>query len=1659
MAGPTVEEQVVLDADPRALNAAMAAIENKIKTIGGMVTKIVRDAEAGGKAFDNTLIQTLRQYQKAQGALSTLANASNTPSGRIQDLNGNRALARQTIQATEYARELNVARNAVEALQAKINNLNKAAAAGGTITTKQRDQLNNYQQQLTVLKQLDKQFSAMTDKARRMSGVDLSAEIKAVADARDRVAKAALSGRRVNIGTELNGLSDAQAALADRIAAARRAETQALRTSLQARKELAIADVSNLKEVDALERARTNNARKMAEIRAELRTANAAERVGLLENLQIEKARGAQIRSNLSEAQRLARAEGGGGAGGGSAPGRTGIAKYLPAGGLAAVGVRTLAYGGIAGAAFGAVNTVTEGVGFGIQFEDELAKLQAIANATTSQMQTLKASILDVGTSSRFSVIDLTKISQTLAQAGVSAGEMKTVLEAVTTLATASGSTPDEAVNLVTGALGAFQLQASETARVADLMTSALNRTKLTVQQVGQAIQYVGATAFEQNVTLEDLLATVGAMAQAGIKSGSTIGTGLRQLLVDLADPSKKLVEQLKAVGLTAADVNVSVHGEAQVLETLKTAGFGAGQAYAGLETRAAAAYLVLKNNVDVMDQLKLSFAEQGAAATANERAMDSLTAQWQRFKNILADGFSDDLDGLLVRAKDFLRWVNDTMSQKKGADAFSFSVSDPIGTGYGSDRYKNNWGEIGRFFAYENENLLPDTLKSIYKIQNAALDLMTPRFWIGGEGMGQALDRYNKNLGQTHDSMEKLQTKLTGFNEKADKQRGLISEVDKEMSRLSVQHGSLEGHTTRTTAETVTLMSKFEGLSKYLVGVTGDYGSLMNAMRQYRAEASGTMQTILSGQISAQGQVASAALAAGRGVRSRIFGNSALMSQLRPNERAALQQPRDPANARIIAEAGERLNNNDLRELSKQLGINAQALGEQRVATSQLNATMTQNTAAGQSLTDRTAKAEAGLAELAGLNGKARTSKANEARESARAVVAEVDRRLARGGPNDPAVAQLNEWKSRAQAVVTGVAAALAPTKDEIKEANKVEKQPKITQADIDGLGKALGLAMGRGHDDSPAARARQDAMHRRGLTPATGNTSGHTAPGGVARDFRTGPISNEQGARLEAAAKKYFADNGITGLFIQYENGKGKGQGTGPHLHVSARRNARRTGPASDGGDALAIQDALNQSQTQIDQRTYSTALKNIKGTATQELFQSTVTAAQTALDKLSADLMRDALNDLAKQGIVNDADPRFQERMTQVKEAIAQNKEQFQQAVADGLIKSTERQIKAAQTAFDLSMKPFDDRLAAAQGSVAGLGLYSNRFTPDYVTQLAQSRVSQAQEAQVRARAASLPTLISNDEGTLASLQSQMASGFGKDGTPLEGNALETVRQKVQELTKSIADLRTEKSNLDAQLGASGLVPTTFSDGLTQAIENFRQAHNLTQTFKQDVIDNLGGAIDMVASSLTDMFTGILTGTQSAIGAFANFAKSIIRYIQEMVAKIIASKILGMLINLVGSWVGSNVGPSTSTTVPGNPEGSSSFFDFGSLGSFNGGPAGAPIGRLQGGIVANGSEARDSVQTRLAKGEWVIRKKAVDSVGNDFMAQLNAHGAGALKAMQTVPALPKPAHQETNVWVVKPDQLPQPGPRDFIVAVQEDILSGGETAKLIKHVSHGG
>ncbi|RQT19458.1 phage tail tape measure protein [Burkholderia contaminans] len=317
-----------------------------------------------------------------------------------------------------------------------------------------------------------------------------------------------------------------------------------------------------------------------------------------------------------------------------------------------------------------------------IQYEEALAHLKTITSATDLQLASLASTIETVSNATRYSATDLTKAAAALSETGVTTNQLGVALRGVADLATATGEDFNKTVDTVTGSLGAFKMSASDTVQVTNMIAQAVNSSRLTMDKLKTSIETAGETASEAGVSFKEMLSATVSITNTGTASGATLGGGLRQLLIDLEKPSQKFKATLDQLGLTQEDINVKSQGLYGALKNLKDAGFTAADAMQAFEARSASAFTALSGNLSEMNDFSSTLNHTDAAVRANAEQMETLGAQYDRFKNqtslLVGEGFTPLLDGL----KHLLDLTSSAETALKNYAGVTETVGTLIGTG-----------------------------------------------------------------------------------------------------------------------------------------------------------------------------------------------------------------------------------------------------------------------------------------------------------------------------------------------------------------------------------------------------------------------------------------------------------------------------------------------------------------------------------------------------------------------------------------------------------------------------------------------------------------------------------------------------------------------------------------------------------------------------------------------------------------------------------------------------------------------------------------------------------------------------------------------------------------------------------------------------------------
>lgn len=287
--------------------------------------------------------------------------------------------------------------------------------------------------------------------------------------------------------------------------------------------------------------------------------------------------------------------------------------------------------------------------------DKSLYDLKAIAGLTNSELSSLSSTLVKVSESSKFTSVDLAKSATDLAQAGFSGKQIEESIGGIAQLATATGSELAKTTDVVSTTLNIFNLRATDTQNVVNTLTTALNLTKLDLERLGLGLQYAGEAAANSGIGFEELTASIGAFANAGARSGSTIGTGLRSLITELAAPTAKLQTEFDRLGISTEDINLKSQGLTGVLQNLSDKGFVASAAFEALDRRSVNAFLSISSQLGTINDLTKAFSFSTAAADGAADANESLANKLNRTTGIFGNLATSLLEGPLKTFKQFI--------------------------------------------------------------------------------------------------------------------------------------------------------------------------------------------------------------------------------------------------------------------------------------------------------------------------------------------------------------------------------------------------------------------------------------------------------------------------------------------------------------------------------------------------------------------------------------------------------------------------------------------------------------------------------------------------------------------------------------------------------------------------------------------------------------------------------------------------------------------------------------------------------------------------------------------------------------------------------------------------------------------------------------------
>ena len=283
----------------------------------------------------------------------------------------------------------------------------------------------------------------------------------------------------------------------------------------------------------------------------------------------------------------------------------------------------------------------TAAVKVGMNFEAEMSKVASISGATGEEFQKLIDKAKEMGSKTKFSATESAQAMEYMAMAGWKTQDMVGGLKGIMDLAAASGEDLATTSDIVTDALTAFGLKASDSTHFADVLAKASSNANTNVAMMGETFKYVAPVAGALGYSVEDCSVAIGLMANSGIKA-SQAGTSLRQMLSRMAKPTDEAQAAMDKLGVSLTDSAGNMKSLDTVMGDLRNGFKGLSKAeqtqlaasLAGQEAMSGLLAIVNASDGD-FDKLKNSIYNcKDAAANMAAVAQDNLAGQITSLKS-----------------------------------------------------------------------------------------------------------------------------------------------------------------------------------------------------------------------------------------------------------------------------------------------------------------------------------------------------------------------------------------------------------------------------------------------------------------------------------------------------------------------------------------------------------------------------------------------------------------------------------------------------------------------------------------------------------------------------------------------------------------------------------------------------------------------------------------------------------------------------------------------------------------------------------------------------------------------------------------------------------------------------------------------------------------
>lgn len=209
----------------------------------------------------------------------------------------------------------------------------------------------------------------------------------------------------------------------------------------------------------------------------------------------------------------------------------------------------------------------------GANFEEAMSEVVATMgiDTTAKDYEILSDKAKELGAETKFTATEAANALQLLAQAGYDTTQQLKAVPEVLNLAASGNIELAHATEICTTSMAALGLTVNDLKSFTDKVAVAAQATNSTVSSLGEGFTTVGGTAKMLAGGLTETATALGILSDAGIK-GEEGGTSLRQIILNLMNPSREAATTLQELGVSAFNADGSIKPLNETFEQLSDA-------------------------------------------------------------------------------------------------------------------------------------------------------------------------------------------------------------------------------------------------------------------------------------------------------------------------------------------------------------------------------------------------------------------------------------------------------------------------------------------------------------------------------------------------------------------------------------------------------------------------------------------------------------------------------------------------------------------------------------------------------------------------------------------------------------------------------------------------------------------------------------------------------------------------------------------------------------------------------------------------------------------------------------------------------------------------------------------------------------------------------